>query len=235
MSVVRRTSLVSGTLFIAALVAVLAAGAFEPDFAGPNYLSELTASSTQLNIAALLHLLAAGLSVGIAVALYPLLKQQRPALALGALAFRIVEAVMYAVAAIAFLAVLPLGHKYTDALPGERAPFEMMADSVLGIRDHIVLVGVLSFGVGALLYYVAFHQTRLVPRWLSGWGVVAALLIMTACLLALFSGNHIETYTFLILPILLQEQVLGVWLLIKGLRVRAGAHPADPVQLTNDS
>jgi hypothetical protein len=66
------------------------------------------------------------------------------------------------------------------------------------------------------MYYSLFYRSRLVPRWLSVWGLAGVLLMTTACLLALFSDNPVTGYTILILPILVQEMVLALWLLAKG-------------------
>ena len=66
------------------------------------------------------------------------------------------------------------------------------------------------------MYYYLFFQSRLIPRWLSGWGIVAIILMMSACVSALFSGNPVTGYTLLVLPIALQEMVLAVWLIVKG-------------------
>jgi hypothetical protein len=66
------------------------------------------------------------------------------------------------------------------------------------------------------MYYYLFFQSRLIPRWLSGFGIVAIILMMVACVLALFSGNRITSYIPLEAPILLQEMVLAVWLIVKG-------------------
>jgi Domain of unknown function (DUF4386) len=70
--------------------------------------------------------------------------------------------------------------------------------------------------VGAFLYYSLFFQSRLIPRWLSGFGIVAVILMMTACVLSLFSGNRITSYIPLAAPIGVQELVLAVWLIVKG-------------------
>jgi undecaprenyl pyrophosphate phosphatase UppP len=42
------------------------------------------------------------------------------------------------------------------------------------------------------------------------------ILMLTACVLALFSGNRITSYIPLAAPIAVQEIVLGVWLIVKG-------------------
>ena len=66
------------------------------------------------------------------------------------------------------------------------------------------------------MYYALFYRSQLVPRWLSGWGIDGVLLMLCACLMALFSDNPITGYTLLVLPIAVQELVLAVWLLVKG-------------------
>lgn len=86
------------------------------------------------------------------------------------------------------------------------------------MREHSNVAAVFAFSVAAVMYYTLFLRSQLVPRWLSGWGVAAALLIMTACPLALVSNNDVTGYAFLILPILVQEMDLAVWLLVKGFR-----------------
>jgi len=57
--------------------------------------------------------------------------------------------------------------------------------------------------------------------------------MMTACLLALFSNSPVTGYTFLFLPIAVQEMVLAGWLLVKGLSASPltfGARPeAQPL------
>jgi hypothetical protein len=73
------------------------------------------------------------------------------------------------------------------------------------------------------MYYYLFFQSRLIPRWLSGFGIVAIILMMVACVLALFSGNRITSYIPLAAPIFVQEIVLGVWLIVKGFNPSAVA------------
>ena len=87
MNSTRRTSIAAGALLILATVAALAAAALEPVLTGPEYLTGVANHPNQLAAAALLHLIEAGTSVGIVIALYPLLKQIKAALALGSVVF----------------------------------------------------------------------------------------------------------------------------------------------------
>jgi len=143
----------------------------------------------RLAAAALLYLIAAATSVGIALALYPVLKKVNAALALGSVVFRTIEAVFYTAAVVNLLSILTLGQQLATAPADNRAPIQAIADSLLSIGDHSSLAAVFAFTLGALMYYTLFYRARLVPRWLSGWGAAAALLMLTACLLALFSNS----------------------------------------------
>ena len=214
MSSTRRTSIATGALFILATIAALAAAALEPSLTGVDSLSAVAEQPNRLAAAALLYLIAAGSSV--AIALYPLLKQINVALALGSVVFRTIEAVFYTAAVVSLLSILPVGRQLATARADNQAPIQAIADVLLSMREHSTLVAVFAFTLGALMYYTLFYRSRLVPRWLSGWGLAAALVMIAACLLALFSDSPVTGYTLLILPIAVQEMVLAVWLLVKG-------------------
>jgi hypothetical protein len=230
----RRISIATGALFVAATVTALAAAAVVPRLTGTDYLTDVALHSGRLAAAALLYLIAAGTSVGIAIALYPALKTINAGMALGSVVFRTIEAVFYTVAVVNLLSILPLGQQFAAAPAGDRASIAAVADSLVSTREHAALAGVLAFCTGALLYYALFYQSRLVPRWLSGWGIAAVLSMMIAGLLALIGDNSVTGYTLLILPIGVQEMVLAVWLLIKGFSgsrlvvplTELGDHPA---------
>jgi len=213
----RRTSITTGALFIVATIAALAAASVVPSLTGTDYLTTVADQPNRLAAAALLYLIAAGSSVGIAIAFYPMLKQINTALALGSVVFRTIEAVFYTAAVVSLLSIPPLGSQLATAQADNRAAIQAFADVLLGMREHSTLVGVFAFTLGALMYYTLFYRARLVPRWLSGWGIAATLLMMTACLLSLFGNSPVTGYTFLFLPILVQEMVLAGWLLVKGI------------------
>ena len=182
----------------------------------PDYLVGVAGHANRVAAGALLELIAAGASVGIAISLYPVLKRWSASLALGSVVFRTAEAVMYMICVVSLLSLLALSQRFTAAVAADPAPFRTAGDAFLDVREQAALVGVFAFSFGGLLYSYLFYRSRLVPRWLSGWGIGAIILMFLACLLALFRQEELTTYTILVLPLGVQEIVLAVWLIAKG-------------------
>ena len=158
MNPTRRISITAGALFILATIAVLAAAALLPALTGADYLTRVANHPTQMAAAALLYLIAAGGSVGIAIALYPLLKEFNAALALGSVVFRTIEAVFYTAGVVSLLSILTLGEQFAAAPAADRAAYQTVGDSLLAVREHAALAAVFAFSVGAVMYYVVFYR-----------------------------------------------------------------------------
>jgi hypothetical protein len=212
----RTNAVITGILFIVATVAALAAAALQPALSGADYLTGVAANASQVAGAVLLYLIAAFTSVGIAISLYPVLAKWNTGVALGSVVFRTIEAVMYIAAIVSLLSLLTLSQHIANAGAADLASLQAIGDSLRSVRDHATLAGVIAFSLGAFMYYYLFFQSRLIPRWLASWGIIASVLMLAACLLALFSDSPVTGYTLLILPIAVQEMVLAVWLIVKG-------------------
>jgi hypothetical protein len=212
----RKTAVVAGVVFIIATIAGLLASPLVPVSTGADYLTWISAHTNQVAAGALLYLIGFFASGGIAVVMYPVLKKWNAGLALGSVVFRTIEAAFYTVGLVCLLSLSTLGQRFTSALAADRASLQAIGDSLVSVRDHASLVAVFAFCLGAAMYYYLFYQSRLIPRWLSGFGIVAIILMMVACVLSLFSGNRITSYVPLAFPIFLQEMVLAVWLIVRG-------------------
>jgi uncharacterized membrane protein len=220
----------AGVLFIAATAASLVGSAVEPVLTRTDYLTRISQNANSVSAGGLLELIAAGTSVAIAIALFPVLKRWNASMALGSVVFRTIEAVMYTVGAVSLLTLLTVGQLFARAATADRASVQAIGDALVGVRQESVLAGVFAFAVGALMYYAIFYRSQLIPRWLSGWGIVGVILMLAACLSALFTRNPVTSYMILILPIAVQEMVLAVWLIAKGFNPSA-LQPAEPVEL----
>jgi hypothetical protein len=156
---------------------------------------------------------------GIAISLYPVLKKFNAGLALGAVGFRISEGVLRFVAVCGYLLLITLSQQFVKAGAPDSSYFQTLGALVYaGNRWVGNVASLLAFTIGALLIYIIFYRTKLVPRWLSGWGIVAAILGMLSCVLVLvgliapFGTEQIA----IAIPMLPQEYVLAAWLIVKG-------------------
>jgi hypothetical protein len=206
-------------LFIAATAASLIATAFLGSLLkGPAVLAAVALHQDRALAAALFQLLAAFTSAAIAVALYPVLRQHAAGMALGSVAFRLIEGVFYALSAAGTLILVSLSGQLVAG-----ASAHASANLVRDLRDSAGTVGVLAFCTGATLYYLIFYRSRLIPRWLSVWGLAGTVLCLTAGLLVLFQSIAVLSSTQVVLsvPIGVQEMVLAVWLIVKGFSPKA--------------
>ena len=219
----RKIAVITGVIFIIATVVVFVADALTPDLSATDYLTRFSANTNLVAAGALAYLVSAFASGGIAIAMYPVLKGSNAGLALGSVVFRTLEAAFYMVEVVCLLSLLTLSQQFIAAGAAGRPSLQAIGDLLVSVRHQAGLVAVFAFCVGAFMYYYLFFQSRLIPRWLSGFGIVAILLMAAACGLSLFSSNRITSYIPLAAPIALQEMVLAVWLIVKGFNAPAGA------------
>ena len=212
----RVAAIAAGVIFIIATAGALGSVPFLPNLTGADYLAGVAAGANQMVVGLVLLLVAALSSAAIAVAMYPVMKRWSNGLALASVIFRAMEGVMYILAVVFLMSLLSLSHQFAGASGADQAALQAIGDTLRGAREHAGLAGVFCFCLGAFAYYLLFFQSRLIPRWLSGFGIVAILMMFSACLLALLSDSAITGYVFLLFPILVQEMVLAVWLIAKG-------------------
>jgi len=230
----RKIAVITGVIFIIATVAgPMLATPLTPDLTGTDYLTRVSAHTNQAAGGVLLWIISAFTSGGIAIVMYPVLKERNEGLALGSVIFRTIEAAFYMVGVVSLLSLLTLGQQFRTAGTADRTSLQAIGNLLVSVRDHAALVAVFAFCVGAFMYYYLFFQSRLIPRWLSGFGIVAIILMMSACVLALFSGNRITSYIPLAAPIAVQEMVLAVWLIVKGFNPSVSASKSGKTE-TNE-
>ena len=224
----RKTAIIVGVLFIIATVASLLSTSFTDSILGaPDLIIKISANQNRVIVGVLFQFIAAATSAGIAISLYPILRKYNEALALGSVGFRLIEAVFYTVAALGLLSLLSLSQEYVKAGGPPNPYFQTLGTLMLAARNWANFVfGVLSFCLGALMYYYVFYQSKLIPRWLSGWGVIGIAMLLSMALLIMFGKEPSGTTLLLALPIALQEMVLAVWLIVKGFNPSAIASGA---------
>ena len=187
----------------------------------------ISTGAAQIKIGSFLVFLSALASVSIAICLYPILKKYNPYLALTAVIFRTIESVFYIVSAVGSLSLIVLGQEYLKAGSPNNSYFQTLGNFILTARDVSGFIfAVIAFSLGAIAYYFIFYQTKLVPRWLSVWGILSCFLLLIAVFSALYHGPAFAiagTTMILAASIAIQEMVLAVWLIVKGFNPSAVA------------
>jgi hypothetical protein len=162
----------------------------------------------------LLQFVTAAGAAGIAIALYPAVRSHSPTLAVGAVAFRTLEAAFSSLAALSLLGLLVLSET-------TRADSSLWT-VLVAMRDASnYVLGVFFFGIGAGHYLAGLHRARLVPRWLTTWGMAGVALVVTAAVVTLLDGQPFAirgSLAVLAVPIATQELTLGAWLMRFGFR-----------------
>jgi len=167
--------------------------------------------------------------VGIPVMLFPILKKHNETLALGFFSLRLIEGVFVFLAIVCQLSLLTLSKEFvTGALD---ASYYLASGTLLhAARDWALWVGpAIIFALSALILNYALYRSKFVPRWLSGWGLVGALVYIPAELLAFFGFD--QSILVLALPIAVQEMALAIWLIVKGFNSSAIASESARTEL----
>ena len=205
MSADRKAAVWIGVLYIIGTVAlVLSVVVTDAVLTGPAFLAQIGEQPNQLALGAVLVLLAGFALAMIPIVFWPIGKRYNETLAMGYVVFRgALESIFYVVGALGWLVLIALS-KEADA--GQIANFVRTTETV--IWDQ----GAITFVLGALMFYVLLYQYRLVPRWLSTWGLVGATLGIVPPLGGMFGLS----LGILVAPLAVQEMVMAVWLIAKG-------------------
>ncbi len=216
----RGNAIAVGVLFIACSAAsILSAIPLGSTLDDPDYLSKVAVTDNRVVLTALIEFVWAATGAGIAIGLYPILRKYNRALALGSVAARVVEGVFVLIGTLSLLALLTVSQQSLAAGSAAPSSFQATGDALLAVRDWAHgFVGLLAFGIGALMYYYVLYRSRLVPQWLSGWGLAGGALMLVATISSGFTQDFGFTTvnTVLNIPIGVQEMVLAVWLIVKG-------------------
>ena len=213
----RKKTIIAGTLYIIGIITGILS--IVPVIDAPDFLTNSSAHANQVLFGALFQFIMTIAYMGFAIALYPILKKHKEGLALGFLSFRIIAAVLNIIGFLSVLLLLSVSQAFVRAGTPDISYYQALGDLLRSGRDfvnHVAMIMTLS--VGSLMFYLLLYQTKLIPRWLSLWGLLGTVFTISASLLIMFHIIDIITtiYFVLNLPLILLEIILAFWLIAKG-------------------
>jgi len=225
----RRTAVVVGLLFWLSNLVTLIGGAltgFIPTSA--NALTGMYPHSTQLVVGTLVAHVNDAAIIGYAVLLYPVLARYSQGLALGYVAFKVVEAVLLLVGAATLLSLIGLSQSYLSG-GADLAAFKPSVELALGLQLWAGRLAALAYLVATPTLCFVLYRSRLVPRVISAWGFIA--IAMLASGLAAGVGDPtrgFEPAQLLVIPIILWELAFATWLIVRGFNAPPASAEARP-------
>lgn len=219
----RRAATIIGVLYIIGTVSGVLGLAIMPSFAaGTDILAQIAAHRTATVVGALLVLTMGFALSALPAVFYPIGRRFSEVLSTGYVIFRgALEGMTYVISAFIWLVLIAM----SAAPSAAAAPVAAMLQTAEGLVWEQLIA--LPFVVGALMFYWVLYRARLVPRWLSIWGLVGAVFYLVAPL-AQMAGLSLD---FMMGPLAVQEMVLAVWLIAKGFNLGTIASERDALPL----
>lgn len=213
MSPERNTARAAGALYLITFVSIPTIALYSP-VRDANYILS-PGPDTGVLVGATLEVIVALACVGTAVVLYPMLKPQNEAIALGFVGSRILEgaAILAGVACLLSIVGMRQSGAGTAALATGQA-LVILYDRIFLLSQSLMPV-VNDFLLGLLLY-----RSRLVPRVLPVLALVGAPVLLASDIGVLFSiwGRTSTVAALAALPVALFELALGVYLVARGFK-----------------
>jgi len=221
----RKISLIAGIFYLLTFISVPTLSLYDAAKDSGYILRD--GSDTSALIAVVLELVMALACIASAVTLYPILKRQNQSMALGLVASRVLEAgtIFAGVAFILGIVALRRAEAGEDALP--------VSQALSMLYDRMVLIGQsLLPAVNDVLLGLLLYQSRLVPRWLSGVGIIGVLPLVIGFAAMLFDvieqGSALAGLAAVLVALF--EIGLGIWLVAKGFDTQSVAELASRSQ-----
>jgi hypothetical protein len=214
----KSTETTTGVLFIIATLFGAISLAFSGSLTSPDYLVEIYQSRTQVALGIFVVVIMTVAILAIPIILAPILKPFGEVSTVAYIVLRSLESVAYVLLIVGRLMLISLSEEFVVSEAPVQASFELLGGLLEDLETQIGTVITIFFGLGALVFYQLLWTSRLLPRWLSGWGFVGAVLTCVAAILGVFdvfSGNLL-LFAALWVPILINELVLAGWLILKG-------------------
>jgi hypothetical protein len=220
MNTVNNTSRILGAAFLLQAVSSLVSNAFllDPLIVPGNIIGTMTNIANnvmQVRAGILGDMVTAFGIIFLGAILFVTLRKQNEKMALVALGFYILEAVLLAVSRLLTFSLLRISQE--SVIAGHPAYLQSLGNLTFETMHFgFSALAMLAFCLGAILFYYLLDKSRIVPRVLSLWGLITVFPCLVATLSAIF-GYQVPFFVYL--PYAPFEFVIGVWILVKGIKI----------------
>lgn len=223
----RSTSIIVGVLFVVATAFLFLGEAIYGSIVNsPDYLNNAYPDRAIVILGILVEFVVVLAMPLTAVFLFPVLRRHSEALALGYVGARFFEALLFIGIQINTLTLIDVSQDYLGTGGTDGSFFQGIGNTIQSENDWMFSIYVVIFALGAMILNSVLYRSQLVPRFISVWGFIAAVVILTGVVLSMFKPGLVSELVFAT-PIAVQEMVFAVWLIVKGFNAPALAREPD--------
>lgn len=216
MSAIRLLGIAQLAVFVASMISERLLASVVGSGPATSILVSVSKNLTRMRMSNLVALLNSLAIVLLAVMFYVVLHKEHRIIALVALICFVAEAIVLAVSKIGAYGLIPLSQEFVKVGAPVPSYLQTLGDFLYNGLDRLGYdIHMLFFCLGGILWYVLLYSSRLVPRPLAAWGMVAVGLLLIPILIALYARRSTPLMV-LGLPYAPFELVLGLWLIVKG-------------------
>lgn len=209
-----------GLLLLVQLVALTLGFIFLLPITTPGFLESAAGESFQIKAGVLLLFANGALTIGIAIAAFPVLREYSYSMALWFLAFSIIWFSMQAVDNIHILSMLSLSQQYVEGGASNSDLFAALTAAVRSTRRWAHYTELLVIDIWFVVFYIALLRFALVPRLLAGFGLIMVMVHAIGIVLPVLAGY--SSVPLMAYSMALSYVVLSGWLIAKGFNERKG-------------
>jgi hypothetical protein len=165
--------------------------------------------------------------IALALALYIILKPVNKNLALLALCWKLMDTVIGTANVLVTFIVLQMlnGKAHLAAFKPEQ--LQDSAGLFFNIRANGAAIAMLFLGLGFIVFFYLLFRSKYVPGILAAFGILSYVLILANSLANILVPQNAAVLTMVnpvsmifMVPSILFELLIGIWLLLKGIRVK---------------
>lgn len=220
----KKQAITIGILFLIALILnLIASEILNPILDNTNYLTVAYPKHNLIIVGNLLNMVCAVAMIFIPIVLFSTVNDTHKPLAAAYIVFRALEGVLFFYMTINTFRFIDLSKAYIDT---NNDVFVIFGNALHSHIHWAMIVYLISFCTGALLFYSLLFKSRLVPKWLSVWGLVGTLLLASGTIMGVFELGIFKTIPLMqgmvyFAPLIaLNEFVLSCWIIVKGFNRR---------------
>lgn len=180
MKTYKKNAVIIGALFIFTMLS----GMIDAYFVVPelnNPITEILHNNGQILTGVFSVLIMAIGILFIAITFYPVIKKQNETIALTYVIFRAIECLLLIIGSISYLYIITLSAEYSNTT--DLTHYTIGIALALKIKYYGYQIAMMVLGIGSLFLCYSLYVSRLVPRFLSVWGVIGYVLLLVSGIL----------------------------------------------------